>query len=59
MLSTTEQEKRNARKRRQKYTRNGSVGNSEDGGWSERGLQQFNELCQTVDEDRKDPKHKQ
>jgi hypothetical protein len=55
MLSTAEKKKRGATKMRGKYT-TGSVGNCEFGGWSERGMRRFNELCDTVEEDRNDPK---
>ena len=44
-----------ATKIRGKYTK-GTVGNCEFGGWSGKGLRRFNELCQTVDQDRQDPK---
>ena len=55
MLSTAEKKKLGATKMRGKYT-TGSVGNCEFGGWSEKGMRRFNELCDTVAEDRNDPK---
>jgi hypothetical protein len=55
LISTAEKKKRGATKIRGKYTK-GSMGNCEFGGWSERGMRRFNELCQTVAEDRQDPK---
>jgi hypothetical protein len=54
-ISMAEKRKSSGTKIRGKYTK-GSVGHCEFGGWSERGLRRFNELCEIADADRRDPK---